>query len=60
MESRGGYSETHPPAPSSSSSSSSARRLESISMKLMASALRLLASWGLLPHSQEIYEYLRA
>lgn len=29
-------------------------------MKLMASALRLLASWGLLPHSQEIYEYLRA
>uniref|UniRef100_A0A8B9MRL1 AarF domain containing kinase 5 n=1 Tax=Accipiter nisus TaxID=211598 RepID=A0A8B9MRL1_9AVES len=37
-----------------------ALRLESISMKLMASTLRLLASWGLLPHSQEIYEYLRA
>ncbi|XP_054674558.1 uncharacterized aarF domain-containing protein kinase 5 [Grus americana] len=37
-----------------------ALRLESFSMKLTASVLRLLASWGLLPHSEELYEYLRA
>ncbi|XP_072707856.1 uncharacterized aarF domain-containing protein kinase 5 [Ciconia boyciana] len=37
-----------------------ALRLESIAMKLTASALRLLASWGLLPHSQQLYEYLQA
>lgn len=37
-----------------------ALRLESISMKLTAAALRLLASWGLLPHSEQIYEYLQA
>ncbi|XP_055654860.1 LOW QUALITY PROTEIN: uncharacterized aarF domain-containing protein kinase 5 [Falco peregrinus] len=37
-----------------------ALRLESIAMKLTASALRLLAACGVLPHSQQLYEYLRA
>ncbi|XP_066846962.1 uncharacterized aarF domain-containing protein kinase 5 [Anser cygnoides] len=37
-----------------------ALRLETLTMKLTASVLRLLASWGLLPHSEQIYEYLRA
>ncbi|XP_068524666.1 LOW QUALITY PROTEIN: uncharacterized aarF domain-containing protein kinase 5 [Anas acuta] len=37
-----------------------ALRLETLTMKLTASVLRLLAAWGLLPHSEQIYEYLRA
>ncbi|XP_064364041.1 uncharacterized aarF domain-containing protein kinase 5 [Dromaius novaehollandiae] len=37
-----------------------ALRLETISMKLTASVLRLLASWGLLAQSERIYEYLQA
>uniref|UniRef100_A0A8C3BSQ7 AarF domain containing kinase 5 n=1 Tax=Cairina moschata TaxID=8855 RepID=A0A8C3BSQ7_CAIMO len=37
-----------------------AKRLETLTMKLTASVLRLLAAWGLLPHSEQIYEYLRA
>ncbi|XP_068789663.1 uncharacterized aarF domain-containing protein kinase 5 isoform X2 [Struthio camelus] len=37
-----------------------ALRLETISMKLTASVLRFLASWGLLAQSEQIYEYLQA
>ncbi|KAM8811111.1 putative aarF domain-containing protein kinase 5 [Eudromia elegans] len=37
-----------------------ALRLESISMKVTASVLRLLAAWGLLAQSEQIYEYLWA
>ncbi|XP_025915350.1 uncharacterized aarF domain-containing protein kinase 5, partial [Apteryx rowi] len=37
-----------------------ALRLETISMKLTASVLRVLASWGLLAQSEQIYEYLQA
>ncbi|XP_074024000.1 uncharacterized aarF domain-containing protein kinase 5-like, partial [Numenius arquata] len=37
-----------------------ALRLGSLSLQLTASLLRLLASWGLLPHDPELYDSLRA
>eukprot|EP00076_Gallus_gallus_P038355 XP_025003893.1 uncharacterized aarF domain-containing protein kinase 5-like [Gallus gallus] len=37
-----------------------ALRLEALSTKLLAAALRLLARWGRLPHSERLEAYLRA